>query len=57
MWFTRRQEKQEKHLIVGAQIVEGSGHDTEQGRTSLEKQGVATNLTEEDKGDKSAIEM
>ncbi|KAI0376464.1 MFS general substrate transporter [Hypomontagnella monticulosa] len=57
MWFTRRQERQEKNDTIPGQVVEGSEHDTEEGRPSLEKRRAAANLTEQDKANEAGIVM
>lgn len=57
MWFTRRQEKQEKNDTISSQVIEGSEHDTEEGRASLEKRRAAANLTEQDKANEAGIVM
>ncbi|KAI1410406.1 MFS general substrate transporter [Hypoxylon sp. FL1857] len=57
MWFTRRQERQEKNQGIQSQVVEGSEQDTEEGRASLEKRRASTNLTEQDKANEVGIVM
>ncbi|XXG95763.1 hypothetical protein Hte_002034 [Hypoxylon texense] len=57
VWFTRRQERQEKSEMIRGQVVESSGHDTEEGKASIEKRGAAANLTEQDKANEVGIVM
>lgn len=57
MWFTRRQERKEKAEAIHGEVVENSGHDTEDGKASIEKRGAAANLTEQDKANEVGIVM
>ncbi|KAI1099434.1 MFS general substrate transporter [Jackrogersella minutella] len=57
IWFTRRQERQEKDQRIQGQIIEGSEHGTEEGRTSLDKRLVADSLAKQDKANEAGIVM